>query len=102
MKRQPNFSPLILQCEKSESKSKAEGKAGGFFALSFTFAFRLPPSALLFYCHLNILSAMRKLITHQASRTETAAQLAATDAPSFITERRESLSAVSGSALMNG
>src|SRR4051812_17432695 len=54
------------------------------------------------YCQRKIFSATAKLITHQASKMRTASQLPVMEAPSFITARKLSLSAVSGSPLMKG
>src|SRR6185369_6945427 len=54
------------------------------------------------YCHLKIFSAITKLTTHHVSSIAIGTQLDDSDASSFINARRMLLSAVNGSAWMNG
>src|SRR5262245_9506382 len=54
------------------------------------------------YCQRKIFKATMKLTNPQAARMAISRALPAIETPSFITERKASLSAVSGSALMNG
>src|SRR5262245_39429217 len=54
------------------------------------------------YCQRKIFRAIRKLTTPQADRIATPTRFAPMEAPSFITARKVSLSAVNGSALMIG
>src|SRR5215218_1956837 len=61
-----------------------------------------PPLQLIHHCHLKILNATMKLATHHASSIAMGIQLDESVAPSFIKARSTLLSAVSGSAWMNG
>ena len=63
---------------------------------------RPPGTVFVSHCHLKILRATTKLTRHQAIRILIGIQFDESAAPSFITERRVELSAVSGRALMNG
>ena len=54
------------------------------------------------HCHLKIFNATTKLTTNHAPRIAKFIQFIDNDAPSFIVERSNVLSAVNGNALMNG